>query len=154
MRPTTAALGVNGQAVRLMILSSPRPDARAYAAGTREAPLDPDRVPVAATGDNALPEYQFELVKVKSTAQSPFWRAPTANPVYRTPIIAASVPAGTSYAVEYRGAADKNGTSATAWSHDIGIANGRPFVQFRVVFRANWQTLAAPSLDTVVIPVD
>jgi hypothetical protein len=148
------AIGINGQEVRLMVTSSPRPDGRIYANGTAAAPLDPDQTVIAHMGDNALPNYQFEFVKVKSDATSPWLAAPKPNPTYRTPVVALAQPAGTAIVLEYRGADDSAGGNATAWSDDIGNANGKAFLQYRVAFTSDWQSLAAPSLDTIVFPVD
>ena len=67
-------------------------------------------------------------------------------------ILAASIPAGTSITIEYRGSNHANGSNPTAWSNSVDIADGRAFVQYRVKFVADPVSGAVPSVDTLAIP--
>jgi hypothetical protein len=142
--------GANGQIVRLMVQSSPRPDARLVRAGRVGAPIDPDQVQ-SGQGDNAMHDLQLEFVRVRTVAISP-WRF-TGNADFQTPIVARVVPAGTSLEIEYRGADDGHGGGATAWSTNIDGADGKSFLQFRVTFIGDPRTGEVPALDSLLIPL-
>jgi hypothetical protein len=96
---------------------------------------------------------RFEFARVHSEALSGWLPAPVGTPDYQPPYLGVSVPAGASIEVDYRGAATSSGGSSSAWSADINHADGLPFLQFRVKFRAATSG-ARPSLDALVIPVN
>ena len=120
--------------------SSPNPFARAVIAGTLGNPLNPATATSAANADNAMFDLQIEFTRVQTFALSPWLDSGAATPDYGTPVIAQSLPLGTSVQVEYRGSASAGGGSTTAWSPSPDIADGRRFLQFRITFRANHLT--------------
>ncbi|MCA8943316.1 MAG: hypothetical protein KDB80_12205, partial [Planctomycetes bacterium] len=140
----------NGQVVRIMAFSAPTPFARVHADGTPAAPLDPNTT-TSGTGDNVMYDYEIEFVRVKTVATSP-WRPGAPSADYRTPLLGSVTPPGTSIQVEYRGAQDATGSGATAWSSSVDVADGHPFVQFRVELVGDPTSGAVPELDTLVIP--
>jgi hypothetical protein len=78
---------------------------------------------------------------------------PARSPDYGTPVLAVSLPPGTSVQVEYRGSAfGSGGAPTTAWSTSPDIADGRRFLQFRITFSANPVTNERPLVDTLVVP--
>ncbi len=142
--------GANGTIVRLNVQSSAQPNARVVVQGTAAAPIDPN-VPVQGTGDNVMHDYQFELTRVRSVAQSP-WRDSRTAVDYQAPIVARVQPAGTAVEIEFRGADDAQGTRATAWSTNVDVADGRRFLQYRLTFVADAATGAVPAIDTLIVP--
>jgi hypothetical protein len=60
---------------------------------------------------------------------------------------------GTSVNVQYRGSSVAGGVAPTAWSASPDVADGKRFLQFRIVFRANPLTDERPLVDTVVVPL-
>ena len=154
MSPSAVAgSGANGQIVQLMVQSSPQPNARVFSAGSAGAPVDPNAVTVGR-GDNSLYDYQLEFVRVATTATSP-WRSagPVFRPDYQTPVVASVEPAGTSIAIEFRGAGDAVASGASPWSSSIDIADGKAFVQFRVTFVGDPASGQVPAIDSLVIPI-
>ena len=150
------ALPLNGQIVRLPVQSSPRPNMRVVASGSVPGlpPItDPDRV-VEGRGDNSIPDYQFELQRIESTAFTPFRQAPVAFPTYRSAHVAVVTPGNSMVRLAYRGADDASGSNPTAWDPDPSLANGRPFLQTRITLIADPATLQVPEIDTLVVPVD
>ncbi len=78
-----------------------------------------------------------------------------ANPnllAFGTPIVAKSLPLGTSIAIQYRGSDSALDTTATAWSASPSIADGLLNLQFRITFRSNLLTGARPIVDSLVVP--
>lgn len=150
--PTPGRAALNGQIVKLMVLSSPLPGARNVATGTAASTINPDTV-TTGQADNALHDYQIEFTRVKTTAVSP-WRAGGLAPDYHAPVLAAAIPTGTSVSLEFRGANDGAGNGATGWSSSIDIADGREFVQYRVTFVADPVSGAVPTIDSLVIPIN
>ncbi len=146
----SSAVGLNGQTVRLMVLSSALPAARNVANGTPQTPLDPNTA-TTGTGDNSMYDYQIEFTRVKTSATSP-WRAGAPGADYRTPLVASIEPAGTSVEIEYRGADDGLGANPTAWSTSVDIADGRSFLQYRITLVGDIASGAVPSVDSLVIP--
>jgi len=145
--PAPRAKGANGQVVYLKVVSSARPDARVLAVTSQ-----PFRAKQAQTGDNIMHDYQLELTKVQSDALSRWIDSGSANPDYDKAIIATQAPAGTQVSVEFRGQQDSLGNGRTRWSADANVADGRRFLQYRVVFRAA-PSGATPSIDTLVVPI-
>lgn len=154
MQPRTA---MNGQTVRLMVSSSPRPNARVAAGGSLNSSGNPVLVdPFTVTsgrGDNSLYDYEIEFLRVRSTAESQYYFT-GAGTDYHTPMVASHVPAGASMTIEYRGSDSPSGTNATGWSTNVDVADGRPFLQFRVEFVGDPVTGAVPSIDTLIVPIN
>lgn len=146
------AFGLNGNAIRLMVQSSAQPNSRVYARGVPGAPINPD-LALTGSGDNSMTELQIEFARVETFALSPWLSANLPGPDYGTPVIAQSLPWGTSLSFEYRGATNGSGANASAWSPSPDVADGLPFLQFRVVFHSNLITGERPVLDTLVVPV-
>lgn len=151
--PSPTSFGLNGAQVYLTVQSGPLPGARCVARpmlpfGT----IDPD---VVANGepDNAIHDMVFEFARIESTARSPFRAAGPGAPNYLPAIVAASTPGTSSIVILYRGADDSFGTNATAFSPNIDVADGKPFLQYSIKFTADVVTGAVPSIDTLVIPV-
>lgn len=144
--------GINGSRVWLMVQSTAQPNSRVVAHGAAGAPIDPDLV-TSGTGDNAMHELLVEFARVETSAQSPWLSANLPGPDYGTPVIAQSLPWGTSMTFAYRGASNSSGANATAWSPSPDVADGMPYLQFRVVFHSNLLTGERPVLDTLVVPV-
>lgn len=149
----TASIGQNGAQAYLAIQSNALPGARCVARtllpfGT----VDPD---VVATGepDNAIHDMVFEFARIESTARSPFRSVGVSAPNYLPAIVAASTPGTSSIVITYRGADDALGTNATAFSPNIDLADGKPFLQYSITLVADLVTGAVPSIDTLVIPV-
>jgi len=153
MAPSPTSSGANGAELYLMVQSSPKPYSLIQDYGTATNTVDPFKSSVAQTGGSTVFDYQIELARTISVAQSPFLQAPKANPDYQQPAIAASIPAGTSIEVEYRGALTAAGGSASYWATTIDQADGMPYVQYRVTFTSDYRTDAVPSIDTLVIPI-
>lgn len=143
---------LNGQQVNLMVLTLAQPNSRAFKHGNGTSYLDPFNTFTAYNADNSLNDYQFEFTRIQSTALSPWIDSKRAVPDYQSPLVAASIPAGTSLQIEYQGAQDKLGTGATAFSTDIDKADGMPWLRYRVTFRSNELTGQRPSIDTIAIP--
>lgn len=151
--PSPTSTGDNGAQVYLTVQSGPLPGARCVARpmlpfGT----IDPDVVAVGEP-DNAIHDMVFEFARVDSTALSPFRAAGPGAPNYQPAIVAASTPGTSSIVILYRGADDALGTNATAFSPNIDVADGKPFLQYSVKLTADVVTGAVPSIDTLVIPV-
>lgn len=153
MEATPNLVTSNGQQVHLMVLTSPRPDARVEAAGNANGTVNPHAV-TGGLGDNAMSYMQFEFAQVESEALSPWRKAPVGRPDYHAPSVASSQPGGTSVQVEFRGADSANGLNATAWSTDVNLADARPYLQYRIRLFANPWTNAAPSVESIVIPIN
>ncbi|MCA8956077.1 MAG: hypothetical protein KDC87_08380 [Planctomycetes bacterium] len=147
--PSPTSSGVNGQQVYLMALSSPRPDARVV----RSPSADPSKETLGNRFDNAQTGMVFDFARVFSTATSPWRAAPVASPDYHAPYPGWSLPPGTAIQFEFRGATSNSGAGATAWSSNIDIADGKPYLQYRVLMRAAIDG-ARPSLDSLVIPIN
>lgn len=148
--PSTSAQGLNGMAVNIGIASSPLPGARCVAAGTPTAPVNPDTV-ASGVPDNAIPDFEFVFARTTSTALSPWIISTTTNLDYGTPIVAQTLPAGTSIEIEYRG--QSLAGTLTDWSSDPDIADGLPGLRYRIRFVSNALTGERPLIDTLVIPV-
>jgi len=142
---------VNGQFGRLMSVSSPDPAARVVAEGSAAAPLQPASATVGR-GDNLLYDYELDFVRFVSEATSP-WYSGGPNPDYMPPVVGHQVPRGTSYALEFRGADDAQGSNPTAWGRSQDIADGRGFLQIRVRLVGDPTTGEVPFLDTLVVPI-
>ena len=154
--PSTAT-GLNGNVVRIMVQSSPNPYARVAARGTPTAFIVPSQTPVAtssvtAPGDCAMHELELEFTRVETWCLSPWLDTLSTAPDYGAPIVALSLPAGTSVQVVYRGAATATGTSPTGWSSSPDVADGNRFLQFRIVLQASLFTGERPLVDTLVVP--
>ncbi len=144
-----------GFAVRLMSLSSPQPNARVWAGSLPTAPWvipNPAQL-VSGRGDNAMYELELDFVRLETEAISPWLSAGPANPDYGPAVVAYTQPPGTSLRIAYRGASSAAGANATAWALTANVADGLPFVQFRLTFGANEQTGEVPLVDTIAIPV-
>ncbi len=150
--PDAAASGANGLRVFLMVLSSPQPNARVTASGRAGSTVDPYAVTVAQLGDNTYYDLQFEFVRVQSVALSRWLASPVATPDWSTPISSISQPAGSDIALEFRGARDAFGQTATAWSADIDAFDGYAFLQYRIRFTVVPGAATLPSVDQLVIP--
>ena len=154
--PPSNALGVNGAMVRFRVSSMALPIASAVATGTASSPVNPATV-TAAIGpiapNNSMTDLQIDFARVETIALSPWLDSSTLAPDYGTPVLASSLPPGTSVQVEYRGSAfGSGGATTTAWSPSPDIADGRRFLQFRITFRANHVTDERPLVDTLVVP--
>ncbi|MFQ5506171.1 MAG: hypothetical protein ACE5F1_15470 [Planctomycetota bacterium] len=152
--PTSTAAGTNGQMLYLMVLSSPRPYSCAYDSGTPSATVDPFKSLKARMGASIMFDYQLEFTRVKSRALSPFRKAPKPSPSYGTPSTAVTAPPRTSILVEYRGSSSPNASGATMWGTTASVANGKPYIQYRITLTADHRTGAVPSIDTLLIPVN
>jgi hypothetical protein len=151
--PSPGTSGVNGAAVHIMVMSSPDPNARAYDSGTSARPVDPYAT-TQGRGENTLHLMQFEFARVKTVATSPFLAAPAGSQRdFQRPFLAASLPPGTRIDLEFQGSNDPAGANTTAWSPVVDIADGRPYLRYRVNLHADLMTGAVPSLDTLVIPI-
>ncbi len=151
--PPSNAIGFNGSNLRIRVQSSPNPFARAVAAGTPGNPLNPATATSATVADCGMTDLQIEFTRVQTFALSPWLDAGTLAPDYGTPVVAQSLPPGTSVQVEYRGSAFGSGSTTTAWSPLPDIADAHRFLQFRIVFRANLVTDERPLVDTLVVPL-
>jgi len=153
--PPSTAVGVNGHRIYVMVQSSAQPNARAYSAGRpNRLVMQPDRITLADQGDNSWFEVQLEFLCLESQAVSPWLHAPVAAPDYHPPYVSQSVPVGASVLVEFRGATRPDGSDATPWLPSIDIADGLPFLQYRIRFFAAVTGGLAPSVDQLVIPVN
>jgi hypothetical protein len=161
--PNTAG-GFNGGLIRLMVQSSPEPKARVFSSGSASGFLIPSQVTVATggwtigglptlPGDNSMYDLELEFVRTETFAQSPWIDSLFANADYGAPVIAQSLPFGTSVHVQYRGSASASGTSPTDWSASPDIADGKRFLQYRIVFHANMLTGERPLVDAIVVPL-
>ena len=149
----SALIGENGAQAYLAIQSDALPGARCVARTLLPfGAIDPDVV-AAGMVDNAIHDMVFEFARVESTALSPFRAAGATAPNYLPAIVAASTPGTSSIVILYRGADDAVGTNATAFSPNIDVADGKPFLQYSVRLTADAVTGAVPSIDTLVIPV-
>ena len=148
------AQGNVGQMAWLAVPSSPFPRGRVLSEGVPGAVIDPQAQTRAQYGDSLVPQLQFEFRELTSTCLSPFYDSRRASPNYDQPILASAVPGGSSIALEFRGAVDAQGSQATAFSSNVDVADGFPYVQVRVTFTNDWRTGAAASIDTLLIPVN
>ena len=153
MEATPALPSSNGQQIQLMVLSSPRPNARVAAFDRFGGVVDPFTATVGV-GDNSMAYMQFVFAKVESIAMSPWRRAPVVRPIYQSALISKSEPLGTSVVVEYRGADSLGGGNPGPWFSSVNFANGRRYLQYRVRLVGNPQTGAVPSIESIVIPVN
>lgn len=145
---------ITGATVRLMVQSSPLPGARLWASGTPFSPM-PIPVPSQVTQgipDNAMHELELDFARVQTYALSPWIDSLNASPDYDLPVMAASIPSGSSLHVEYRGSASANGASPTVWSSSQDVADGMRYLQFRMTFQANLFTGESPIVDTFAVP--
>jgi hypothetical protein len=149
--PGTATMA-NGGVVYLMVQSSPFPFSRVQAVGTSGNVVLPASTPQATSGDNAMHDLELEFRRVETDCVSPWLDSQSPAPDWQAPILAASQPAGTSTTVEFRGSTSAAGTNPTAWSASQDVADGKRFLQFRLVFRANLVTGERPVVDTLVVP--
>lgn len=149
--PPGLSQGGNGMTVWLQVQSDYLPGARVVRSGTAVAPILPDQV---ATGqpDNALPELQLEFTRVASTLRSPWQFANPMQLAYDVPIVARSLPPGTSIALRYRGSTNGTDAGATAWSDSPSVANGLFWLQYEITFRSNALTGDRPIVDSLVLP--
>ncbi len=151
-RPERGALPtIAGQQVRLMVQSSPRPNGRVVASAAPGTILDPVFV-TSGSGDNTMHEYQLEFVRVKTSAEIRGWIPIGAMPDYQEPILATMEPAGTSISIEYRGADDVRGTNPTPYSTDVNLADGKPFLSYRITMVGCRTTGEVPTLYSLVVP--
>ncbi|MCC6670835.1 MAG: hypothetical protein IT458_07235 [Planctomycetes bacterium] len=153
MVPDSRTRGVNGQQVHLMVMSSPDPNSRVYAAGAAGAPLDPFAVTTAQRGDNSLHEIQLEFAQRRSAALTPWMDSGLPAPNYDPAIVASSVPAGASIGIEYRGADTAQGANPTPWSTISWMAAGKRYLQLRFLFVSGTAAGAMPSVDGFLVPV-
>lgn len=150
--PSNAA-GVNGFQVGLMVQSSALPSARAVARGSAGSPLAPASATIATITDCSAADLLIDFARVHTFALSPWLDSQVAAPDYLQPVLAQSLPAGTAVSVEYRGAGNASGASATAWSPSPDVADGQRFLQFRITMVANHLTGERPVVDTLVVPI-
>ncbi len=144
-----------GQVLQITVTSSANPFARvATVGGTPSNPgtVDPDQVQTGR-GDNGVMDYQFEFTRIESVAVSPFRAANLSSPDYQQPIAATVLRGQSLVRFEFRGADDAAGTNATAFSSNIDLADGKPFLQTRIVLIADPVTLEVPEVDTLVVPI-
>lgn len=153
-RTTGTHNGTNGFQTYLMVQSSSLPNARAIAAGTATAPIDPQTVTAATSADCVWFELQLEFARMESVATSPWLAAPTAAPNFSAPIVSQSVPHGANVRLEFRGSRTANGGSPTTWINDIDLIDGYAFLQYRVSFQNPMGSDLRASVDQIVIPVD
>jgi hypothetical protein len=155
-RASQGLTGLNGMKVQLMVQSGPLPAARAVAGGTWSNPRplpNPGSATQANLIDCAMPVLQFEFARVETHARSPWLDSGRLSPDYRAPLLAASMPLGTSVELRFRGSYLANGSGATAWSTNQDIADGMRYLQVDVRLRGNHMTDAVPIVDTLVVPV-
>jgi hypothetical protein len=132
------------------------PAARAVAGGTWANPLpipNPGLATQANQIDCAMPVLQFEFARVETHAESPWLDSGRMAPDYRAPVLAASLPLGTSVQLRFRGSHFASGSGATVWSTNQDIADGIRYLQVDVRLRGNHRTDAVPIVDTLVVPV-
>ena len=136
----------------LMVFAAPKPHATVFASAGWNGQPSPLTPASAATGDgtSALYDLELELLRTTSVATSAWLSAPVPAVDYQTPIVASFVPAGTSLAIEYRGRSTPG--TETPWSNTPDVADGLPFLQFRVTMRADAATGAVPWLELLVLP--
>ena len=149
----SAANGLNGSQVNLMVQSAAEPFARVTANGTNTALVVPAVTPNAQSGDNAMHDLELEFARIETHCQSPWLDAGAAAPDYQAPIVARSVPAGCSVQTLFRGSASPAGLLPTAWSSSPDIADGRRYLQFQIVFLADHLSGERPIVDTLIVPV-
>lgn len=146
----------NHQMLYLMVMSSAQPFGTVVAAAGlngQPSPLLPATA-TSGTGGSYTLDWELEFVRTTSLAQSSWlFSGPFPNHDYGTPIVASFTPPGTSLVVEFRGALDGFGLGATAWSSNQDLADGLPFLQYRVRMTANATTGAVPWLDSLFVPV-
>ena len=152
--PAPTAAGTNGFKVRIMVLSGPQPNARAHALGTTTAPLDPFTTTSAKGADNAFLELQLDLARTVSVALTRFVRSPGPQLRYSEAMVAGAIPTGTSYSIEYQGAADAQGGGATPFVASPVWLTGAPYLRLRIRLVGHPNVSARPSIDTIVVPVD
>lgn len=150
--PDAAAAGTNGLRAYLMVQSTAQPNARVLSFGRFGNLVDPYAATVAQTGDCAYYDLQFEFLRLESTAISRWLQASIAQPDWRTPLVSRSQPPASLIAIEYRGARDALGQTATAWSANVDVADGLPFLQYRILFTTTLGAPTLPSVDQLVIP--
>ncbi len=149
--PSTASAS-NGGVVHLMVQSDAHPFGRVIAAGTATNFLVPGATANATTGDNAMHDLELVFARVETNCVSPWLDSARLAPDYQAPIVAQSLPPGTSVVAEFRGSASANGAGATGWSTSQDVADGMRYLQFRLVLRANSLTGERPVVDTLVVP--
>ncbi|MCA8968410.1 MAG: hypothetical protein KDC95_01450 [Planctomycetes bacterium] len=144
-----------GHTIRLAIQSSARPNARIFRQGTSALPYDPFNAPLALAqdGDNSLFVLQVDLVDATSVVVSPWRSSGRQVPIYRKPVLAASLPPGTSISVELREALDSQGTGASAFTEDVTQLRGLPYFQERITLRG-LPDGTRPWLEALVVPID
>jgi len=150
-----ATLGANGFTGHIMVNTTPLPNTRVFAPqNALSGPINPFTVTTAGQGDNTLYELQVDLVRAFSTAITRFQPNPGVQHRCFAPLVAASVPPGTSYRLDFEAALDQAGTGSTGFVVDPTLLPPLPWLRVRVTFVANPFDGARPSIDTLVIPVD
>jgi hypothetical protein len=151
-----ATRGVNGQTARIMVQSSPLPNTCVFAPANLPSPppTNPFAVTSAGQGHNALCDLQLDLVRAHSTATTLFQPNPGVQHRCFAPLVAASLPPGTSYHLDFEAAVDQYGTGSTGFVVDPALLPPLPWLRVRVTFVDNPFDGARPSIDTLVIPVD
>ncbi|MBI5853198.1 MAG: hypothetical protein HZB39_19490 [Planctomycetes bacterium] len=150
--PDPNASGTNGLRAYLMTPTVPMPNARVLSYGLGGTPIDPYRVTTAQLGDSVYYDLQFEFLRVESVAISRWMQASIGQPDWLAPYVSKSQPAGSGITFEFRGARDAIGQTATAWSQNVDVADGLPFLQYRIRFTVVPGAATLPSVDQLVIP--
>jgi hypothetical protein len=151
--PATAT-GANGNLVYLAVQSSPLPASSVVASllPTQPGFLDPNAV-TTGKRTNALFDVEIDLLRISSTATSPYRFAGVPTPDYGTPVVATVTPGASEVRVTYSGADDPAGTNATPFDPDVDLADGKPFLQIRIELISDAATGSIPEVDTIVVPV-
>jgi len=148
----TGSSGSNGMRAYLMVPTESRPFARVYSYSNDPSnPVDPYLVTTALTGDCVYYDLQFEFMRVESVAISRWLQAATGQPDWLAAYMSQSRPQGSGIALEFRGARDAFGQTATSWSSNLDDQDGLPFLQYRIRFTAVPGATLLPSVDQLVI---
>jgi len=123
------------------------------AAGSHGQPV-PMQPAATANGTRDALLFDWELVfeRTVSVATSPWSTVPAPQLDYRDAIVCGHAPAGTSLLVEFRGRATA-ASAPTAWSASPNVADGMPWLQFRVTMTPDAATGVVPWVDTLIVPV-
>ena len=150
--PPGLSQGGNAPQLRFQVQSDPLPGARVVRSGTAQAPILPSQV-TTGQADNGLPQLELEFTRVSSTLRSP-WQVTNGFFLdYGTPIVAKSLPPGTSIALRFRGSTNGDDSGATAWSDSPSVADGLIYLQYEITFRSNALTGDRPIVDSLVVPL-
>ncbi|MEQ8762987.1 MAG: hypothetical protein RL885_03610 [Planctomycetota bacterium] len=103
-------------------------------------------------GDTGVVITQFHFAVVETEALSPYLGAAIQSPDYRSAV--AAIEGQGDVRFEFRGALLADGTGATPFSPSIDVADGFPFIQFKVIFTADYVDGIQPAIDTLVIEYD